>query len=102
MRSPCKQRIGDLKKIETVAILTAAGAPGESASTMEKAILDSNGTVKEVIGSLLFGAIGLTLLFSGRLFHETIMLGIVIVTVASVISWVAHLATRDSRRTPKT
>jgi len=53
LRSPCKQRIGDLKKIETVAILTAAGAPGESASTMEKAILDSNGTVKEVI--TLFG-----------------------------------------------
>ena len=47
------ERIGDLKKIETVAILTAAGAPGESASTMEKAILDSNGTVKEVI--VLFG-----------------------------------------------
>ena len=47
------ERIGDLQKIETVAILTAAGAPGESASTMEKAILDSNGTVKEVI--VLFG-----------------------------------------------
>ena len=47
------ERIGDLQKIETVAILTAAGAPGESASTMEKAILDSNGTVREVIE--LFG-----------------------------------------------
>jgi flavorubredoxin len=47
------ERIGDLKKIETVAVLTAAGAPGESASTMENAILDSNGTVKEVI--VLFG-----------------------------------------------
>jgi len=47
------ERIGDLKKIETVAILTAAGAPGESASTMEKAILDSNGTVIDVI--VLFG-----------------------------------------------
>jgi len=47
------ERIGDLKKIETIAVLTAAGAPGESASTMENAILDSNGTVKEVI--TLFG-----------------------------------------------
>ena len=47
------ERIGDLQKTETVAILTAAGAPGESASAMEKAILDSNGTVKEVI--VLFG-----------------------------------------------
>ena len=47
------ERIGDLKKIETVAVLTAAGAPGESASTMEKVILNSNGTVKEVI--VLFG-----------------------------------------------
>ena len=47
------ERIGDLQKIETVAILTAAGAPGESASTMEKAILDSNGTVIDVI--VLFG-----------------------------------------------
>jgi phosphatidylglycerophosphate synthase len=53
-------------------------------------------------GSLLFGAIGLTLLFSGRLFYKAITLGIVIVTVVSVISRVAHLATRDSRRTPKT
>jgi len=53
-------------------------------------------------GSLLFGAIGLTLLFSGRLFYEAITLGIVIVTVASMISRVAHLATRDSRRVPKT
>ena len=53
-------------------------------------------------GSLLFGAIGLTLLFSGRLFYEAIKLGIVIVTVASVISRIAHLATRDSRRVPKT
>jgi len=51
-------------------------------------------------GSLLFGAIGLTLLFSGRLFHEAIMLGIVVVTVASLISRVAHLATRSSRHAP--
>ena len=46
-------RMGDLKKIGTVGILTAAGAPGDSASTMEKAILNSNGTVKKVI--VLFG-----------------------------------------------
>jgi flavorubredoxin len=46
-------RMGDLKKIDTVGILTAAGAPGDSASTMEKAILNSNGIVKKVI--VLFG-----------------------------------------------
>ena len=51
-------------------------------------------------GSLLFGAIGLTLLFSGRLFQETITLSIVIVTVASLISRVVYLATRNSRRPP--
>ena len=47
------QRFGDLQKTETVAILTAAGAPGEGASTMENAIRDSNGTVKAVI--VLYG-----------------------------------------------
>jgi CDP-diacylglycerol--glycerol-3-phosphate 3-phosphatidyltransferase/cardiolipin synthase len=52
-------------------------------------------------GSLLFGAIGLTLLFSGRLFQEAITLGIVIVTVASLMSRVVYLATRNSRRAPR-
>jgi flavorubredoxin len=47
------ERIGDLKRIDTVAILTAAGAPGNSASTMEQAILASNGIVEKVI--VLFG-----------------------------------------------
>jgi flavorubredoxin len=40
-------RIGDLQKIETVILLTGAGSPGNSASIMEQAILDSNGTVKK-------------------------------------------------------
>jgi hypothetical protein len=37
-------------------------------------------------GSLLFGAIGLTLLFSGQLFYYIISAGIVAVTGASLIS----------------
>ena len=42
-------------------------------------------------GSLLFGSIGLTLLFSGQMFHDFITAGIVIVTVLSLISRFVHL-----------
>jgi len=42
-------------------------------------------------GSLLFGAIGLTLLFSGQIFYNFITAGIVIVTALSLISRLVHL-----------
>ncbi len=42
-------RIGNLQKIQTVILLTGAGSPGNSASIMEQAILNSNGTVKKTL-----------------------------------------------------
>ena len=53
-------------------------------------------------GSVLYGAIGLTLLFSGRSFQEAITLGIVIVTIASVMSRIVYIIYRYSRFAPKT
>ena len=46
-------RSGDLNKIDTVVLLTAAGAPANSALTMEQAVLESNGSVKKTL--VLFG-----------------------------------------------
>jgi CDP-diacylglycerol--glycerol-3-phosphate 3-phosphatidyltransferase/cardiolipin synthase len=41
-------------------------------------------------GSLLYGAIGLTLLFSGRLFFDVVTVSIVGVTAASLVSRIAY------------
>jgi phosphatidylglycerophosphate synthase len=48
-------------------------------------------------GSLLFGAIGLTLLFSGQIFYNFVSAGIVIVTALSLISRLVHFALQNKR-----
>jgi len=43
------ERMGDLKGIDTVAILTAAGSIGDSASMIEEVVVDSNGTFLKAV-----------------------------------------------------
>jgi len=57
-------------------------------SSLYKEIYDPIG---KYYGSLLYGAIGLTLLFSGQLFYDVITVSIVAVTVASLSSRLAYL-----------
>lgn len=43
------ERMGDLKGIETVGILTAAGSIGDSASMIEQVVVDSNGNFLKAV-----------------------------------------------------
>jgi len=56
-------------------------------SSLKKEIYDPIG---KYYGSLLYGAIGLTLLFSGQLFYDVITVSIVAVTAASFCSRLAY------------
>lgn len=53
-------------------------------------------------GSLLFGAIGLTLLFSGKAFYEAVTLSILIVTSASLVSRIIYFMNRVNKAARKT
>jgi flavorubredoxin len=43
------ERMGDLKGIDTLAILTAAGSIGDSSSMIEQVVVDSNGTFLKAV-----------------------------------------------------
>lgn len=54
--------------------------------------------VGKYYGSLLYGAIGLTLLFSGQPFYDTIKTGIVVVTVAALFSRLVYCVRSCNRK----
>jgi phosphatidylglycerophosphate synthase len=57
-------------------------------SLLSKVIYDP---VRKYYGSLLYGAVGLTLLFSGQLIYVIVTAGIMVATAASLLSRLLHL-----------